>query len=79
MIESMAAGLPIIVTNNRGSRELISDNGFLIDFSVDELAKSVEFLYENKNEYKKMSVASKLKSNEFSKKNIDARMREIYE
>jgi len=47
VIESMAAGLPVVVTNCRGNRDLVVDgqNGFVVGDDIQSFASAIEKLY----------------------------------
>ncbi|MCF6460853.1 glycosyltransferase family 1 protein [Clostridium sp. Cult3] len=52
VMEAMATGLPLVVTNCRGQRELVRnrENGFVVDINdIEGFADSVEKLYKDKN------------------------------
>ena len=48
ILEAMATGLPIITTDTGGSKELIKDNGFIVEkASSEELRKAIENYLKN--------------------------------
>ncbi len=58
VMESLACGLPVIATDNRGHRELVKDggNGFLVHpESPEEMARKVAELADDKLKYERMS------------------------
>jgi glycosyltransferase involved in cell wall biosynthesis len=57
IIESMVNKVPVIATNNGGPLEIINDgeDGLLFDRSVDDLAKKIKLLYEDKDLKEKLS------------------------
>jgi glycosyltransferase involved in cell wall biosynthesis len=57
VIESMVNKVPVIATNNGGPLEIINDgeDGLLFDRSVDDLAKKIKLLYEDKDLKEKLS------------------------
>lgn len=62
IMEAMYAGLPIIVSNSRGNRDLVNDgqNGYVVP--ADDYAKyiaKIEELYNNKSKRRSMGKASK--------------------
>ena len=61
IMEAMATGLPIIVTNSRGNRDLVSDklNGYVIGIDEkNELAEKINILYEDINLRKSLGQKS---------------------
>lgn len=79
VVEAMTQGLPIVSSNNRGSRELVKQgiNGYLITDKFEMCSKINEIL-DNKILYKSFSENSKELSMKFSKENVNKTMREIY-
>ena len=80
--ESMAAGLPCIVSNRRGLKDLVIDKngGFLIepnDFK--RLAFYVNFLNKNIEKYNKMSSFNINRIKSFSTEVVKNEMKAIYE
>ena len=47
LIESLICGLPLVATDNRGSREIIIDgqNGFISKFNTEDFANKIEKIY----------------------------------
>lgn len=78
IIEAMMQGLPIVATNNRGSRELITDNGYLVDFSVSQFKDAILKIYLNKGLQEEFSYKSKKNAEKFSIKNVMEIMDDIY-
>ena len=79
VMEAMATGLPLVVTNCRGQRELICDgeNGFIVGIDDTEgFANAVEELYKSRETRRKFGK----RSNEFSKSySLDKVMQEMEE
>ena len=57
-IEAMRAKLPLVLTNVGGCRELIEDNGYLVQPNIDEIADAVVDFGRDIEKQKKMSEAS---------------------
>lgn len=71
--EGLCAGLPCIVPVTGGVKELIDEgqNGFHFDsFEVEKIAKKIDWLLSNKEEYIRMSKSAIERSKEFSEKNM---------
>ncbi len=66
-LEAMALGKPIIATNMGGIPEVVEDrhNGYLCDGTPIELAKLIEFLYENPRIQRKISCINPKRANKF--------------
>jgi glycosyltransferase involved in cell wall biosynthesis len=61
VLEAMSAGLPVIVSENTGSAEIIADgnNGFVIPIrNAAAIAEKLAFLYENRDACAAMGVAA---------------------
>jgi len=76
VIEAFASGLPVIGTNTGGQIEIIKEDqtGFIVEPNEPkQIAKKIEYLYENKKLLKEMSKnCRKLIEKEFSwEKNVD--------
>jgi glycosyltransferase EpsD len=57
-MESLACGLPVVATDNRGHRELIKNgyNGYLVQSDdCDEFARKVSALIWDKEKFKRLS------------------------
>jgi glycosyltransferase involved in cell wall biosynthesis len=81
VMESMAAGLPVIATNIRGNTDLIEDelNGFIVNIGdVNATALAIEKIYENKKMSSEMSKSNLNKIKEFDIDNVNRIMRNIY-
>lgn len=62
IVEGMAFGLPAIVPTSDNMIEIIeeNENGFLIDSNnLDEISAKLTLLFDNENEYKRMSESAK--------------------
>lgn len=79
LIESGINGLPILATNNRGSREIIVDgvNGYLCEFNSEEFVNKVEEIYLN---YEKLKKSNNLEIyRKFSNVSVNEKIFKIYE
>jgi glycosyltransferase involved in cell wall biosynthesis len=80
--EAMAAGLPVIVSENVGSKDLIQDNieGFIIpNRSVDTLAEKLIWLYKNPQERQIMGSQAQIRVQQFSWQQYQQNLLVIYE
>lgn len=79
-IEAMASGVPIIVSNNRGSQDFADkDNTFICDvFKIDQYKESILKVINNKETRKKMSEYGIKKSKDFGKDVVLNKLMEIY-
>lgn len=69
-IEALRAGLPVICSDVGGCKELICDNGILIEPTLDQICDAIVYMLNNPEKTNSMSLASlKLYENKFS---IDA-------
>ncbi|ANX13960.1 hypothetical protein ABE41_018260 [Fictibacillus arsenicus] len=81
IIEAMASSKPILATNIRGNRDLVSNgiNGYLVPVGADEItAKKICTLLEDNNKINVMGQKSKEKANEYDLNSIKQDMKEIY-
>jgi glycosyltransferase involved in cell wall biosynthesis len=65
VLEAMAAGKPVIISENVGSKEIIENGkeGFVITYGdVDSLVNAITFLLNNENEMKRMGQLAKNKA-----------------
>lgn len=68
LMEGMSLGKPLIVTNNRGNRELVvpSENGYMVKIGdVKETCKAIKNMYNNKGQMSSMGEKSKELVNKF--------------
>lgn len=81
VMEAMATGLPLVVSNCRGNRDLVKNevNGYVIDLDdVDNFADSIYKIYSDEALYNKFSKASLDLIRKYSLENVSKDMREIY-
>lgn len=82
VMEAMASGLPAVVTDCRGNRELVKNgqNGYVVD-SEDSagFAAAVEKIHHSKTIQKAFGEASLTMINKYSKEQVNRQMRGIYE
>ncbi|WP_080832540.1 glycosyltransferase family 4 protein [Cohnella massiliensis] len=81
ILEAMAMGLPLVVTNCRGNRDLIKDgeNGYIVEINdIGGLAQKIEFLYSD------VQLRNRFRSNslnliqQYSVVKIEEEMKTIY-
>ena len=81
VMEAMATGLPLVVTNSRGNRDLVLNNcnGYVVKLgSIEVFASAVEKLYmstENRNEFCKKSLELVKK---YSLENVLEELKNLY-
>jgi len=81
IMEAMATGLPLVVTNCRGNRDLVknSENGFVVGIEDSNgFAHAVKKLYESKNLRDEFGERSLKLVEKYSLDNVMEVMREIY-
>lgn len=81
VMEAMATGLPLVVSNCRGNRDLVKNevNGYVIDLDdVDNFADSIYKIYSDEALYNKFSKASLDLIRKYSLENVSKDMRAIY-
>lgn len=81
VMEAMATGLPLVVTDCRGNRDLVTDNenGYVVGIDdVEKFADSVEKLYKSKELRHKFSEKSLENIKRYSLENILKEMELIY-
>lgn len=80
VIEAISQGLPVIATNNRGSREIVINdfNGYLIDNSPQQLVKYIERIYLDDNLQKRFSNNSLRIFERFDEDKVNKQMKDIY-
>jgi len=71
MLEAMASGLPIVTTLCEGVRELIADNGIVVEQANSEsIAKAIKSLAGNEKLYDTMCFEARKKAENFSWKSV---------
>lgn len=81
VIEAMMCGKPVVLTENRGHRELIDNenNGFMISVTdCDGLATYVCELLDNEERYQILSCNAYVFSKRYSKAKVKEELKEIY-
>ncbi|HHY82867.1 MAG TPA: glycosyltransferase family 4 protein [Clostridiales bacterium] len=81
VMEAMATGLPLVVTNCRGNRDLVENgkNGYVVGINdVEGFAKAVEELYKPGELRKELGMKGYLFIQEFALEKVLCEMREIY-
>ncbi len=81
-IEGMAAGLPLLISDNRGTRGFIRDgeNGIVCKYNdVSAFAEGIEFLAQNEKVRADMGSRNRTLSKQFHIDIINLKMKEIYE
>lgn len=81
VMEAMATGLPLIVTNCRGNRDLVSNgvNGFLIEVdNVESCSLAIKKLYYSEDIRRKFSEKNKEIIQIYSMNNVIEEMKNIY-
>ena len=79
-LEAMASGIPLIVADNRGTREYITDheNGLVCQAdSVREFAQAIQFMYENSQKRELFAKNALQSVQQFSLQQSEKRMRQI--
>lgn len=68
LLEAMASGLPVIVSDTGGTEELVTDgkNGFIVSHDSHIIASHFKTLIENRNEIKRMSKESRIIAETYS-------------
>jgi glycosyltransferase EpsD len=81
VLEAMAMGLPLVVTDCRGNRDLVKDNenGFIVAINnTNDFSKAVERLYISKQLQEKFKKQNLTKIINYSLERISINMRNIY-
>lgn len=81
VMEAMATGLPLIVTNCRGNRDLVKSekNGFVIGLDdADECAEAIMKLYSSKELRLEFANQNKILIQDYSLDHVIGEMKEIY-
>lgn len=80
VLEAMACGLPIITTDTGGSKELVRDNGFIVDKASEIALKSaIDFYCNNKGNIKIHGEASRKIAKEMDWSEATSEYRSYYE
>jgi L-malate glycosyltransferase len=80
VLEAMACGLPVIVTDVGGSRELVNENGFVVKkASVSALRKAIERFLNRPELVKEMGLKSRKIAEGMSWKSASKQYRRMYE
>ena len=81
LMEAMSVGLPVICSDIRGNHDLVLEktNGLLIsNQNVEEYAKAMKYLFENKKLQYQMSENNKQRVQNFSVENVTNKMKKLY-
>lgn len=81
-LEAMASGIPLIVADNRGTREYITDheNGLVCQASSSEqFAQAIIYLYEHRQQGQALAAQAVYTAKRFSLQQAEIRMRQIYQ
>lgn len=81
IMEAMATGLPLVVTDCRGNRDLVTDNenGYVVQIDdIEQLSSSVEKLYNSKELRKKFGEKSLGIIKKYSLENVLQEMKHVY-
>ncbi|MBQ8298809.1 MAG: glycosyltransferase family 4 protein [Clostridia bacterium] len=81
IIEAMVAGLPVVATNSRGQRELVSDgeNGYLVEIGdVISLAEKIENIYLDNRIRDRITEGARAYVEPYLIENVMEEMKEIY-
>lgn len=81
VMEAMAVGLPLIVTDCRGNRDLVKDglNGYVVEQdNIERFSRKIDILLQNKPLRDKFSTYSTLFVQQYSDTKIQKAMKEIY-
>jgi len=79
VLEAMASGLPIISTNVGGIKDVVTDNGLLVDDgNQTELIQAMEKLIQDCNLRKRLGSNSRLHVAKFDIRNISAQYQNLY-
>ncbi|MHC4883334.1 MAG: glycosyltransferase family 4 protein, partial [Planctomycetota bacterium] len=79
MLEAMASGLPILSTACEGTQELITDNGIIVSEPTSEnIAEAIMHAAEDRQQYARMSVASRTIAEKFSWSNTANQYLQLY-
>ncbi|MGV2998972.1 glycosyltransferase family 4 protein [Streptococcus suis] len=82
LIEAMATGLPLIVSNCRGNRDLVETgkNGIVLkELTAEDFANAVELVIDDGELYKGMKLSSLERTKEYTIDVVNTRLMSIYE
>ena len=82
VVEAMAAGLPVIITENVGVADGINNGkeGFIVPIrNIKALKEKIKFFYDNPEKIKEMGEAAYSKSKNYSPEAYTQRMINVYE
>lgn len=80
LLEAMASGLPVIVTDTGGTSELVDGNGFIVDKSnPEDIVRVLESVIAKPELLKKMGQRSREIAEGLSWHNVAMKYRELYE
>lgn len=80
LLEAMAAGLPVIVTDTGGTSELIDGNGFIVEKNnSDSIFEALKALIEQPNLLEQMGERSREIAQNLSWNNVSLKYKELYE
>jgi glycosyltransferase involved in cell wall biosynthesis len=81
VLEAMAFGRPVIVTEGAGVYEIVEDGreGFVVPIrSLEKIAEALTYLYENQAEVRRMGRNARIKAEEYEWGKIKKRYEELY-
>ena len=81
VLEAMACGVPVIVTEHTGSKEVLREgvDGFIVPIrDVESIKEKILFLYENRDVCQQMGDAASQRAQEVTGDNLEQRAVEIY-
>ena len=81
VMEAMATGLPLVVTNSRGNSDLVNhgENGFVVEnFNDKQFADAIVNLYKSKEIRRKFGQCSLHLVNQYSQENAINELKEVY-
>lgn len=81
IIEAMVSGLPVVATNSRGQRELVSDgeNGYIVEIGdVNSLVEKIKNIYLDNRIRERITAGAKENVGPYLIENVMEEMKEIY-
>ncbi len=81
IVEAMLSGTPVVATNNRGHRELITDgkNGYLVNIDdISSMKEKVLSLLNNPRIYNSISDNEVIRGNEYSATSVIKELEKVY-